>query len=67
MIMKDVPPTALNCHICFKLISSKANMTKHMLIHNNQKNHECEVCLKRFRMKHHLRRHMFAIHKMKMN
>ena len=52
----------LTCPICSKIISSKNNLSKHMLIHTDQRDFECNICLKRFRLKHHMLRHKKYVH-----
>lgn len=37
------------CCICGKVMHSKAGHAMHLLIHTNEKPHQCEICLKKFR------------------
>lgn len=46
------------CEICFKRLSTKANLRGHITIHSNEKPFSCHLCPKRFKQKRHLKYHM---------
>lgn len=45
------------CEICFKRLTTKANLRGHMTTHSNEKPFECSMCSKRFKQKRHLKYH----------
>lgn len=45
------------CEICFKRLTTKANLRGHLTTHSNEKPFECSVCSKRFKQKRHLKYH----------
>ena len=53
------------CNLCKKSFSSKANLKKHQIIHNNDKPWKCELCDKTFNQKRDHNYHMARQHTMK--
>lgn len=45
------------CEICFKRLSTKANLMGHITTHSNEKPFGCHLCSKRFKQKRHLKYH----------
>ncbi|XP_014371580.2 zinc finger protein 2 homolog [Papilio machaon] len=39
------------CNVCFKTFANQHNLKRHMMIHNDIREFECDICLKRFHQK----------------
>ena len=64
-IMEDKSATEdRQCHQCFKVLSSKRAMTRHMKhVHENSRRYACETCDRRFNSKILLVKHVALLHK----
>lgn len=50
------------CHVCNKILSSRGNLNKHMIIHDPEKKFECPICHIKFNQSRDLKNHEMTIH-----
>ena len=63
-IHQFMPKSGTQCPICFKVISRRANLGRHVETHSTVKRFNCNICSKRFRRKQHLTGHQLNVHKL---
>ncbi|XP_052084525.1 uncharacterized protein LOC127721775 [Mytilus californianus] len=50
------------CDTCTKTFSTKSNLQKHLMVHNDERPHECQQCNRAFRTQSKLKYHVNVVH-----
>ena len=52
--------SGFECNVCGKMVGTKGNLAKHMLLHSGDKPYNCEICGKSFSIKGNRDKHRFT-------